>query len=60
MAGRKTGSKTMTEMRFKLPGDLKDGIRKFRAKRTLNDQPITSDAEALLHLAKRGLEVELV
>jgi len=60
MASRKNSTMTVTEVRLKVPGDLKKEIRDFRAKRTLSDQPITSDEKAILHLAKRGLEAERV
>jgi hypothetical protein len=58
MSAKKIRVKTTTDVRVKLPIDLKESIRKFRAKRLIADQPITSDAKALLYLASVGLQHE--
>lgn len=58
MAAKKATDEKLTDLRLKLPEDLKGRIRKFRARKELKDQPITSDAKAILHLVGRGLEVE--
>jgi hypothetical protein len=54
MAGKKTAPGKAVEMRLTLPGEVKEMLAKFRAKRVLADKPITSDSDALLTLAKEG------
>lgn len=58
MTPKKAIAEKTTELRLDLPSDLKVRIRKFRAKKEIQDQPITSDAKAILHLVGRGLELE--
>lgn len=58
MTAKKAIQEKGTDLRLKLPAPLKRQIRRFRGKRMENDQPITSDAKALLYLAERGLEAE--
>ena len=50
--------KKSTDIRMKIPTDLKLRIRKFRAQMELNCNPLTSDEKAILHLVDRGLEYE--
>ena len=60
MATKNKKAKSETVLHLMIPSDVKDRIRKFRAKKQLNDEPITSDSSAILLLVDRGLEAELL
>ncbi len=44
-----------TEIRLSVPEDLKNLVRKYRAQKELQNQPLSSDAKAILELVKIGL-----
>lgn len=50
----------ITNIQLRLPENLKSHIRKFRGKRLMDGQPLTSDAKAILYLVERGLDREAV
>lgn len=56
MAPRNAKPSKSVKIQGDLPGELKVGISKFRAKKQIADQPISSDWKALCALATLGLE----